>query len=198
MPSKIFFFGDSITEGQFVGAPNRWFDIVSQKIYESIDIEYFMGAVSGDTSTMGLARFPKQVQQIKPDWLFIQFGFNDSNRWKSDLGLPRVSKELFKASIMEMINRARYFGVKQITLINNYKCLKVVEKDLFLNNLVSDYNQSLKDISIHENTLFIDLFKKSQNWDLKVDLLPDGLHLSKKGHLKIAEIISNHIISNYS
>ena len=97
-----------------------------------------------------------------------------------------------------MINRARHFGVKQITLINNYRCLKVIEKDLLLNDLVYDYNQLLKNISSQENTLFIDLYKKSLNWDLKVDLLSDGLHLSKEGHLKIAEIISNHIITNYS
>ena len=187
---KIMFFGDSITEGQYVGAPFRWFDIVSHRLSKELDAEFYMGADSGDTVLMAHNRFARQVQQIEPNWLFIQFGLNDSNKWKTDRGHPRVSKRLFKAAIEDFISRAEKFNVRKVSLIDSHSVTKASSDYGPIENLVKPYNQVISELAQTYKLSYLSLSKISREWRNEDYLLSDGIHLSRKGH----ELVGNAMI----
>lgn len=200
MITKVFFFGDSITEGQFVGAPFRWFDIVAATVNDHVQgqaVECFMGANSGDTTHQGLARFAWQVQQVRPDILFIQFGLNDCNMWDSDEGLPRTSPRAFKANLAEMIERGRNFGARQVVLANNHATTKTndwgVHGTFIERNAV--YNEYIAEVAEEHSTHFIDIhaaFEESTT-PLGDLLLSDNIHLNHAGHQLYAKQIMSEL-----
>ena len=68
--------------------------------------------VGGATTRDGLARFAKDVEQVKPDHLIIYFGINDSaNSGKL------VPLEEFGRNLQTMIDRARAVGTESIVLV---------------------------------------------------------------------------------
>src|ERR1700726_3106133 len=110
--------GDSITFGQYIDPALRWTSLVERRLHEvlppDLEIRAFNRGISGETTRMGLERFPPDIQDLEPAVLTIQFGLNDCNCWQSDRGLPRVSEGAFKANLIEMIERARAFGADDI------------------------------------------------------------------------------------
>jgi carbonic anhydrase/acetyltransferase-like protein (isoleucine patch superfamily) len=96
--------GDSITFGQLLTDHHKAWPI----LLEGYEIR--VAGVPGDTTRLGLERFPKYVQTQDATAVIIQFGHNDANRWETDRGLPRVSASAFAANLEEMIDRCRVFG----------------------------------------------------------------------------------------
>ena len=90
--------GDSITAGQGLHPASAWPYRVPG--YEGRILAH---GVPGDTTRLGLERFPKDVQAYEPEAVIIQFGHNDANRWETDRGLPRVSPDAFHANLHEMV-----------------------------------------------------------------------------------------------
>src|SRR5215471_3369660 len=98
--------GDSITFGQHLDPTYRWTTLVYDwldKIYRStsVHIRSLNRGISGETTRMGLERFPQDVQNMLPDVMTLQFGLNDCNCWVTDKGLPRVSPTAFRANLVE-------------------------------------------------------------------------------------------------
>lgn len=190
----IVFFGDSISEGQCVDPQYRWTDLILRNLKEtyvnsSIDIIGFNKGISGETSRQGLLRFEKDVQNISPDILTIQFGLNDCNRWFTDKGLPRVSEKSFRANLEEMIDRAQHFSVKHIILSNNHPTLrkKLLPGGKSLEEARMIYNEIIKEVALCSEVIFCNI----EQWFLEIEEnkyaeyllpMPDGLHLSKSGH----------------
>lgn len=195
---NIFFFGDSITEGQFVGLPFRWVDIVANGLNEQYpqynnQLQCFVGANSGDTTFMGMARFAWQVQQIGPDVLFIQFGLNDCNLWDSDGGLPRTSPRAFKANLAEMIDRGKNFGAKHVILSNNHPITKTNdwgEMGTF-GERNSEYNQMIAELAAEKSVILNDIYTafSSSSTPLTSLLRDDNIHLNLKGHMLYAKCV---------
>lgn len=201
MPTSIdhftlVFFGDSITEGQYVHHSLRWTEVASNRLKEhfrsrvAADRQYhYVHGVSGETTRQGLERFPRQVQQLRPDVLTIQFGLNDCNCWDSDLGLPRVSPAAYRANLIEMIDRARRFGVGQIILSTNHPTLRhrpmAGGETLEQRRVV--YNDIVREVARDTGVTLCDIeaaFAFATRDDLQRLLLPepDVLHLSPEGH----------------
>jgi lysophospholipase L1-like esterase len=188
---KIFFFGDSITEGQFVGLPYRWVDIVANNLTKRVNTNFeagrcFVGANSGDTTAMGMARFAWQVQQIEPEILFIQFGLNDCNVWASDRGMSRTSEGAFVANLKEMIDRGRNFGAKHVILSNNHQTAKSDDfgvmgtfesRNQIYNNLIAQVANERNVILNDIYASFMDRFETPSEY-----LLADEIHLNRVGH----------------
>lgn len=195
MVKKIVFFGDSITEGQYVEPPYRWTDLLEKRILGSEEgAQVLNKGISGQTSRQALLRFENDVQAVCPDILTIQFGLNDCNYWDTDRGHPRVSLESYAANIQEMIDRAIIFGVKKIVIANNHRTLrtKILSGGKSLEDSRLIYNDAIKKVAHKNNVLFCDI----DAWFNLVDddlypcyLLsePDLLHLSRKGHEYYAE-----------
>jgi len=197
----IVYMGDSITEGQYVEPALRWTDIISHRL----DIEYLdtpinllhlNRGISGETSRQGVERFPAAVQTNRPDLMTLQFGLNDCNCWITDGGLPRVSPAAFKANMIEMIERSRRFGSREIILLTNHPTLrrKVLLSGESLDDARKRYNVIVREIARKTGVVLCDIekhFESLTDPELDAQLLPypDHLHLSIPGHARYADII---------
>ena len=66
----VVFMGDSITAGQHIASPKRWTDIVSDRLAHAyfdteVTLRTSARGVSGDTTRLGLERFPKDMQALR-------------------------------------------------------------------------------------------------------------------------------------
>lgn len=119
---NVFFFGDSLCVGQFISPQKIWVTRIAKKLEElpgSDKIIVTNASINGNTTRMALERMAYDVQSHGVDVILIQFGANDCNYWQTDSGYPRVSKIGLKANLIEIIDRSRIFGAKEILLNTN-------------------------------------------------------------------------------
>jgi lysophospholipase L1-like esterase len=109
---KLIAIGDSITYGQNVRASEAWPAVLERLTGHDVR----NAGVCGDTTRLGLERFPRDVLLHKPRVVVIQFGHNDANMWASDPGVPRVSAEAYVANIYDMVARVGKSGAAAIVL----------------------------------------------------------------------------------
>jgi len=199
----IVFMGDSITEGQYVHHSLRWTELVSSKLKRSYAARlnperqfFYTHGVSGETTRQGLERFPRDVQQFRPEVMTLQFGLNDCNCWDTDLGLPRVSEAAYRSNLVEMIERARRFGVTHIILSTNHPTLRLrkLASGQTLEERRLIYNDIVREVSRCTGVTLCDIdvvFSKYGKEQLAELLLPepDVLHLSIAGHRLYAEAV---------
>jgi lysophospholipase L1-like esterase len=171
-------FGDSITFGQHIDQSKAWPNLLRGR-------EVTVAGIPGDTTRLGLERFPAQVQNVEPDIVIIQFGHNDCNRWETDRGMPRVSLAAYRANLNEMIDRSRVFNIKVMlctltpSLRSNRHAVDVEVYDRMLRTVASDEAVPLADV----RAVF-------SEWPrLAVLLMPDGLHLTEDGHRLYARTV---------
>ena len=160
-------FGDSITAGQHAPAGSGWVELLG----------YVNAGVSGDTTRLGLERFPRDVQESGADWVLIQFGHNDANCWKTDRGLPRVSPSAYRANLVEMIVRARRFCIKPVLvgLTRPHRGALYVEA-------CRRYNVVAHEVARETLTPWIGMWAIPRR-----GVLDDGLHLNDDGHRLYAD-----------
>lgn len=195
---NVFFFGDSVTFGQKTSFEKSWVFLLSDffsknsKLRKRFNFNFTNSSRNGRTTRQALEDMSYEVQSQKIDILFIQFGLNDSNYWKSDKGLPRVSPLSFQANTLEIIQRAKKFGVKKIVILNNY-LVKVRNKKYIKNTLY--YNELLKKCyKSHKDVFYIDIYKYFIKKNIKNYLNSDGLHLNQKGNFYYYEAVKNKIL----
>jgi lysophospholipase L1-like esterase len=130
----------------------------------------------------------------------LQFGLNDCNCWDTDLGLPRVSEEAYRANLLEMIARARVFGAAHIILSTNHPTLR--NRKLICGQTLEErrvrYNEIVREVAKEANVILCDI--EGVFADVKGDALgsmllsePDVLHLSQLGHERYANGICKPI-----
>jgi lysophospholipase L1-like esterase len=165
--------GDSITYGQLLGPDEkRWAQLVGTAIQ--------VAAVPGETTRMALERWPRDVQQVEPSIVVIQYGHNDANRWVTDRGLPRVSPGAFTANLREMIERCRAFDALPLLCT-----LTPVSRSNAFAEDVAHYDRLLRGVAKTESVQLIDVRSAFEEYPL-ADLLIDGLHLNPTGHAVFA------------
>jgi lysophospholipase L1-like esterase len=195
--------GDSITFGQYLDPSVRWTASIEERLrdaFPDVDIRAFNRGISGETTRMGLERFPRDVQDVRPDVMTLQFGLNDCNCWRSDEGLPRVSEAAFRANLVEMIARARRFGARAIVLSTNHRTLR---RDVLPGGDVYEdrnerYSEIVRDVADETEVDLCDIRAAFEPFDddkLAAMLLPapDLLHLSEEGNAVYAEAIWPHV-----
>ena len=203
----IVFMGDSITEGQYVHHSLRWTELVSAHLRRKFqrddsDLHFFFNrGVSGETTRQALERFPRDVQNARPDIMTLQFGLNDCNCWDSDMGLPRVSELAYRANFIEMIHRARHFGARHIICSTNHPTLR--HKKLACGDSLEErrarYNEIVRDVVAATAVTLCDIDdafrRRAPGPELPTLLLPepDGLHLSPAGHRFYSEVIREYL-----
>lgn len=197
----IVFMGDSITDGQYVSPPDRWTGIVGDRLTRKylatpVNLHLANRGVSGETTRQGLERFPRDVQSLCPEVMTLQFGLNDCNCWVTDRGLPRVSEPAYRANLIEMIERARNFGAREIILSTNHPTLrhKILPCGESLETRRKRYNELVREVARETDTTLCDMeeaFSEFSAGDLEALLLPypDHLHLSALGHRHYADSI---------
>jgi lysophospholipase L1-like esterase len=200
----VLFMGDSITEGQYVDPPARWVDIVADSLTEKfsdapIAVKFLSRGISGETTRQGLERFPRDVQAHGAEIITIQFGLNDCNCWDTDLGLPRVSLAAYRANLVEMIDRARRFGAREVVLSTNHPTLRraVLASGRTLEEGRVEYNAVVRDIAAEKGVTLCDIDAYFGKLPDRLETLllgePDILHLSKTGHQRYAAAIRPYL-----
>lgn len=198
---KIFFHGDSVSFGQGVSPHLTWVTKISQQISAQFDSEatkltFSNLGVNGNTTRQGLDRMYYDVLSHSPDVAVVQFGLNDCNYWKTDIGHPRVSPDAFRANLNEMINKLRTFRCSKIILNTNHPTTRDSEKmpysELTYEQSNIQYNEIIREVARgqlpHGDVVFNDIGKrltkhsKDSKTPISSFLLPDGLHLSELGH----------------
>ncbi len=196
--------GDSITFGQYVDPSLRWTAIVEGELRRrlpTIDVRAHNRGVSGETTRQGLERFPRDVQEAAPDVMTLQFGLNDCNCWETDNGLPRVSPAAFRANLVEMIDRGRNFGAREIVLATNHRTLKnhrLPSREVY-EDANRRYSEIIREVAAACGTDLCDIraaFEGLADAELETMLLPapDLLHLSPRGNQVYASAILPHVL----
>ena len=195
----VVYMGDSITFGQYLDPAERWSSIVDERLAEafpSVALTTHNRGVSGETTRMGLERFPADVQELRPDVLTLCFGLNDSNCWESDGGLPRVSEAAYVANLVEMIARGRRFGAQEVVLMTNHRTLR--RMPLPSGEVYEDANARycglVREVAEDTGVTLCDIravFDPLDDATLERCLLPapDHLHLSAEGNELYAEAV---------
>lgn len=169
--------GDSITYGQHLTDRTKpWPRLLDYDNVISV-------GVPGDTTRLGLERFPKDVQAYEPDTVIIQFGHNDCNRWDTDRGLPRVSDRAFMANLEEMVDRCRTFGATP------YLCTLTpsVRSEQHAVDTIR-YDEIIRQVAEASMTSLIDVRPEFMP-SLSFFLMDDGLHLTEAGHQMYADVV---------
>lgn len=210
MPSSagltLVFMGDSITEGQYVDPSLRWTELVMARIRRDFaaagaaEFELVNKGISGETTRQGLERFPRDVQAFRPAVMTLQFGLNDCNCWDTDEGLPRVSAVAYRANLLEMIERGRRFGAREIVLSTNHVTLR--RRKLASGQTLEErrvrYNEIVREVARTTNVTLCDVettFNEFDDATLARMLLPepDVLHLSQAGHVVYADCVYPYV-----
>jgi acyl-CoA thioesterase I len=132
-----------------------------------------------------------EMQNSSPNILIVQFGMNDCNYWQTDNGLPRVNEDSFKANLIEIINRAKNYGVYKIVLNTNHpttKNNKLNYAPCSYQDSNQKYNNKIREVASEiDNVILNDIEKKifdkiKKGEQLSNFLLEDELHLSIYGH----------------
>ena len=116
---KLFFFGDSISFGHMVSIHKTWPALVAKHFERT----YICNnpSVNGNTTKDALNRMSHDIESHVPNVVYIQFGLNDANFWETDMGLPRISRRLFKANLQEIARRLQHISpADKIILATNH------------------------------------------------------------------------------
>jgi lysophospholipase L1-like esterase len=191
--------GDSITYGQYVDSASRWTSLVGERLrgsFPELRIKSVNRGISGETTRMGLERFPADVQESAPDVMTLQFGLNDCNCWETDRGLPRVSERAFTANLTEMVTRARHFGAREIVMQTNHRTLRraPLPSGEVYEDANARYSELLREVAYETRSALCDIrpiFEPFDDAELEQMLVPapDLLHLSEAGNAVYADAV---------
>jgi lysophospholipase L1-like esterase len=196
--------GDSITFGQYVDPARRWTTLVQGRLQAAfspeLEIVSLNRGISGETTRMGLERFPADVQEARPDVMTLQFGLNDCNCWQTDEGLPRVSEAAYRANLVEMVARARHFGAREIVMATNHRTLRrdQLPSGEIYEEANARYSELLALVAAETDSALCDIravFDPFDDETLARMLLPapDLLHLSEEGNAVYADAIYPYV-----
>ncbi len=154
---------------------------------------------SGETSSEALNRFDKTIIPLKPDFLIIYYGMNDSLFTRK-----MVPPEKYRANLEQMIDKARRNGTTHIMLVSinpvDESIVKTRKQDHpgreNLNAYADKYNCQVRKTAKAKETLFFDLRQLVlDNGGPGGELVrnrsngggADGLHLTPAGYRLLAE-----------
>lgn len=177
---KIVCLGDSITFGEFMSTDLVWPTLLREQLP---DCRIINAGVCGDTTRLGLERFPRDVQQREPHTVLLQFGLNDFNCWDTDGGLPRVSRHAFLANLREMVDRCFRFGVRDVRILTPHPIPIGVDggasEEAALAIMLAGFPMKMV-VPVHELVA----------GDLTLE---DGIHLNERGHREYARVIGGQL-----
>ncbi len=174
------FLGDSITEQYDV---DKFFD----------DYKVVNSGVSGDYTSSILKDMKKRVYDYNPSKVFLLIGINDLRGGKDNEEIISNIEEIIK-----LIKENRPYSeiyLESIYPINKTDddiILDDVRKIKFDNSEISVVNNSLKELALELDVVYVDLFSKliDDDGNFSVSYTKDGLHVSDKGY----EVITNELM----
>ena len=181
--------GDSYTIGYGVLEVDRWPNVLVNNLKkEGININLVANpSVSGFMVRDAIDFELPEVEKIKPDFVTVLIGANDS--------FSQKETEVYQKDLIELLDRLEKIlpNPKNIVLITipDYS----ISPQAFgfpkeqLSKLIQDYNEVIKKEANKRGLRVADIFPVSQTMIEANDYIEDGLHPSAKGYLKWEKVI---------
>jgi len=190
---KFYFFGDSICFGQHQSYAKTWIAQVDTALSSAYpDIEFIIQnpSVSGSTTEDARKRLNYYLLSHNPDFIWIQFGLNDANKYLVDNGENRVNVHRYSNNIEYFLQECMKIDKnKRIFLATNHLVeKKYADQSLGdFNNNIRLYNNSLRSLTqIYTEVQLVDMEREIPSNQLY--LMPDGVHLNSLGHVIYSQI----------
>jgi lysophospholipase L1-like esterase len=166
---KIIFLGDSITEGFDLKLYFPNLDIVNKGIY-------------GDNTDGVLSRINKDAVELNPDIVFLLIGTNDFACGKTNTMLIDNLKKILTLLKNNIPAAAVYHA----------SILPVRGLDNRNNTDIQEVNKEMESFCISEGIIYFNLYPHFLNAGLELaeKYSEDGLHLTKEGYNKWAELLA--------
>ncbi len=211
-PPTIVTFGDSVTAPR--GRTAVYPDLLANDLsYDGKDVKIINAGIGSHTTTMGKARFEKDVLNVKPDVAVIMFGINDAavDVWKDPpADKPRVSLADYRNNLTEMVQALKSRGTRVVLMTSNplywaATTLKLYDKPPYrpedvdgFNVVLRDYVSAVREIAKTEDVGLVDVFAAFEAYDAEPKhkpgaLNPDGMHPGDAGHRIIADLLIEHL-----
>ncbi|MEO1889270.1 MAG: arylesterase [Cycloclasticus sp.] len=176
--NTIVVLGDSISAAYNMPEEKGWVNVLQQTLNEN-DLPYTLinKSISGDTTSGGLARIDKALEQHKPEIVLLELGANDGLR-----GFPPF---LIKKNLRELIKRCQESGAQVLLLSmripTNYGKRYT---DMFYNN----YPDLAEEMDIPFVPFILEDVSLAQDM-----MQSDGLHPNEKAQPIIAEKVWGYL-----
>ncbi|MFA6160500.1 MAG: GDSL-type esterase/lipase family protein [Parcubacteria group bacterium] len=197
MEKTINIFGDSIVWGacdEMGGWANRLRNYLSEDQVNYLKV-YNLG-VSGDNTEKLLERFSFENETRNPDTIIIAIGINDS-QYINSKDNPRVKLEKFENNLLELIAQAKKFTEEiifvGITKVDENKVMPIKwdATKFYDNENIAKYNAKIKEVSVKNKLLFVEMTDLLGENDLE-----DGLRPNSTGHEKIFLRVKDYLSKN--
>lgn len=209
---RIVFAGDSVTdmgsaqpvgEGLFDNVGHSYVRIVENMLaawYPEVMLRVTNCGISGNTSRDLLARFQRDVVDLKPDWVSICIGINDVWRQFDSPAIPdeQVSPEEYEENLEKMILAVKE-QVKGIFLMTPY--YMEPNKEDWMRRRMDEYGAVCRRLSEKHGGIFIDLqdtFDRYFRYRHSSCIAWDRVHPNQIGATVIAREFLRHCEFEYS
>lgn len=181
---KIVFTGDSFTRGFGVRRGESWFSILEKNTKKTLVNK----GINGDTTSGMLARFLYDIEQEKPDYIFIEGGINDF--------IAGSSCDIPQNNYMAMVHQAYHHGVIPVMVTVPAVCPAKISGGWLG---MADYDEVCRRYEVLREFLLrmrdsfgvkcLDLYRDFSEMikhEKDTEWYVDGIHLSSEGHGYIA------------
>tara|TARA_Y100000768_G_scaffold80204_1_gene57016 strand:- start:8098 stop:8757 length:660 start_codon:yes stop_codon:yes gene_type:complete len=172
--------GDSLSAGYGVKIEESWPSVLERNLNATnINIRIINAGISGDTTSGGLYRLPKLLNEHKPHLVILELGGNDGLRGMS---IKKVIKENLDQMIRMSLQGGANVALIGVELPPNYG-------GKYTNNFKSMYIELAAEYDL---TLIEGSIKEMVSLNL---MQADGIHPNVEGHLKIEKEVRNKILA---
>lgn len=210
---RLVAFGDSTTAPR--GSIQVYVDCLQHDLPpRGVPIDSVNAGVGGNTTEAGRARFGKDVLDLKPDIVVIQFGINDSavDVWKTPPATrARVPADRYTANLEFFINTLQAQKRAVILMTPNPVRWTPALRRLYgkapyrpddadgFNTILQTYADAVRQVARRKNVPLVDVYAAFQTYGHAPgqsidDLLLDGMHPSGKGHRLVADLLIKEIL----
>lgn len=172
--ATILILGDSISAGYGIPEGKGWVSLLQKQLQElDKPILVINDSISGDTTSGGLARLPKALQDTRPNWVLIALGGND--------GLRGQALQTIEMNLTQMISLSRKLGAKPLLL-----GIKLPPN--YGKQYTQQFEQVFKRVSVSTNTPLLPFFLEGVGGHAEL-MQDDGIHPNSKAQ----NIIKNNV-----
>lgn len=172
---RIVFAGDSVTdmgsenpvgEGLFDNVGRSYVRVIENMLavyYPEIKVRVTNSGISGNTSRDLLARFDRDVVNLKPQWVSICIGINDVWRQFDCPAMPdvHVLPDEYEKNLEEMINKVKH-KVKGIFILTPY-IMEPNRQDM-MRARMDEYVEICRKLSEKHDCVFVDFQKMYEDY----------------------------------
>lgn len=173
---KLLILGDSLSAAYNLKQEQGWVSLL-QNAWSGKDIDIVNAAISGETSSGGLARLPRLLEQHAPTHMLIELGANDGLRGYS---IPKMKANLAKMIELGKANDVK-IALQEMQIPPNYGRRYTQMFTQTYHELAEEYDLTVIPFFMQDVALDKSLMQK------------DGLHPNEKGQPIIATFMQSQL-----